>query len=168
MSERTYAGGGVFQKNHLKTLAAIKAFQRQKGHTPSLHELMGVTGNSESTIQRHLGVLVTEGYIYRQRYVTRGIVLTGLEPTAESPVEAEKPQRTFTNHRSLFKRARRGSGLRLMKLPKLSQAEQAERIEMVARKAEARDAQVIDPNFDVVRGSFGHRTFRHLGAIKVG
>jgi len=72
--------------NHFETLKAIKAFARIKKYMPSRNELSVLVGKARATIDRHLLVLEAEGYITREIGKTRGIRLTGLEPTVVEPV----------------------------------------------------------------------------------
>lgn len=127
---------------------------------------------SQATIYLHLGLLASAGLIRRKGRVTRNIELTGLEPEISQETAAVPFSMTSWDKRHIIKAARcKSPSLRDGALPKLSKARQQELIERVVARARQRmkdEGGMLNPNEDVVSGSFGHRQFRHLTATRVG
>ena len=68
-------------------LSFIDASITSRGYSPSVREICsGVRLRSPSTVQRHLNILESAGYIRREKGSSRSLTLTGRSPAGKIPV----------------------------------------------------------------------------------
>jgi SOS-response transcriptional repressor LexA len=151
---RESAEGAGMRKSstrHYDVLEAIKAWKAVKGYSPSIRNLMDMTGiSSTSLIVLYLDKLQDERLIRRDKYISRSIELAGSQNlTSVSEHYKRIAQSISDEHMDGRKNlsaeviARRTEAVRAARHNKCRKATEAENIEKAVRYAQEHDAMEV-------------------------
>lgn len=148
--------------NRFEVLEAIRRFKSDHGYSPSMRDLMEMTGiSSLSVVKYYLDQLEMDGLIRRDRNIARSIEI-GNFPA--KPASAKKFRLVITTDVKKMTAGKQGKGVNAFTPRKTKRTDKLqERIDMVVAQAKAKEGGA---GYDVIQHD-PHR-LRLGGAHKVG
>jgi DNA-binding MarR family transcriptional regulator len=155
-----------FVESLKRTYESLKAFIHKNKYAPTRLEWAALSGNSVANLERHLQILIHEGYVERVSdglQMARNMRLTGKD-ISELQVKADEVVQVKKVRGKLVLRRQQLDVYENKALPRLTAAEQEARINMVVEKARLNDERRMMNDERVIHVG----DFQRFTACKVG